>query len=80
VIRALFYASPIIYGLATCRAVPRPRRLLNPLSGIFALYRVGLFPDQWDPRRRVAAVMSLAFLALGIVVFRRLEPAVLKEL
>ena len=40
-----------------------------------------MFPEEWNlPAVGVAAAMSLAFLALGVVVFRRLEPAVLKEL
>ena len=53
----------------------------NPLSGIFTLYRMGFFPDQWDTLSVVVgAVMSLLFLALGILVFRRLERPVLKEL
>ena len=81
ILRALFYASPIIYGLSDLPSPFRELAVLNPLSGIFALYRVGLFPDQWDATAvLVAAVMSLAFLALGLVVFRRLEPSVLKEL
>ncbi|EXJ51336.1 MULTISPECIES: ABC transporter permease [Microbacterium] len=81
ILRALFYASPIIYGLSDLPSPFRELAVFNPLSGIFALYRVGLFPDQWDATAvLVAAVMSLAFLALGLVVFRRLEPSVLKEL
>lgn len=81
ILRALFYASPIIYGLADLPSPFRELAVFNPLSGIFALYRVGLFPDQWDATAvLVSAVMSLVFLALGLVVFRRLEPSVLKEL
>ena len=81
VLRALFYASPIIYGLQDLPSPFRELALFNPLSGIFALYRSGLFPREWDPVAiGVAAVMSLAILGLGILVFRRLEPAVLKEL
>ena len=72
------------------RVPPRagPRRVLwtamiafNPLAGIFTLYRVGFFPDQWDTLSvAVGAGMSILFLALGILVFRRLERPVLKEL
>ncbi|HYP73260.1 MAG TPA: ABC transporter permease [Microbacterium sp.] len=81
ILRALFYASPIIYGIPDLPAPFHQLALFNPLSGIFSLYRVGLFPDQWDPLAvGIAAAMSVAFLALGILVFRRLEPAVLKEL
>lgn len=81
VLRALFYASPIIYGLPDLPSPFREIALANPLSGIFILYRVGMFPDQWDPTAvGVAAALSVGLLALGIFVFRRLEPAVLKEL
>jgi len=81
ILRALFYASPIIYGLPDLPSPFRELALFNPLSGIFALYRAGLFADEWDLLAvLVAAVMSFAFLGLGVLVFRRLEPAVLKEL
>ena len=53
----------------------------NPLSGIFTLYRVGFFPEVWDTLSvDVGAAMSIGFLVVGIVVFRRLERPVLKEL
>ncbi|MBG0717941.1 ABC transporter permease [Microbacterium sp. 2C] len=81
ILRALFYASPIIYGISDLPSTFRELALFNPLSGIFTLYRSGMFPEEWNlPAVGVAAAMSLAFLALGVVVFRRLEPAVLKEL
>ncbi|KXC04656.1 MULTISPECIES: ABC transporter permease [Microbacterium] len=81
ILRALFYASPIIYGVNDLPGIFRDLALLNPLSGIFTLYRVGLFPGEADVTAvLVAAVVSLGILALGVVVFRRLEPAVLKEL
>lgn len=81
ILRALFYASPIIYGLPDLPSPFRELALFNPLTGIFSLYRAGLFPGQLDPLAiGVAAGMSLLFLAIGVLVFRRLEPAVLKEL
>lgn len=81
VLRALFYASPIVYGLPDLPAPFRELALFNPLTGIFSLYRAGLFPDQLDlVAIGVATAMSLLFLAIGAIVFRRLEPAVLKEL
>ncbi|MET0861560.1 MAG: ABC transporter permease [Microbacterium sp.] len=81
VLRALFYATPIIYSINDLPGVFREIGAFNPLAGIFTLYRVGFFPDQWDTLSVVvAAVMSVLFLALGVVVFRRLERPVLKEL
>ena len=81
ILRALFYASPVIYGVAD---LPEPFRELaafNPLAGIFTMYRVGFFPEQWDSFAvAMSFVMTSFFLVLGIVSFRRLEPSVLKEL
>jgi len=81
VLRFLFYASPIIYGT---QDLPERFHLLaafNPLSGIFGLYRSAFFPDQLDLLEvLVGAGMSLLLLAVGILVFRRAERAVLKEI
>ncbi|NYD54962.1 ABC transporter permease [Microbacterium pseudoresistens] len=81
ILRALFYASPVIYSVAD---LPAPFDVLgafNPLAGIFTLYRVGFFPDQWHTTPVIiAVVMSVGFLALGMLVFRSLERTVLKEL
>ncbi|MEJ1156480.1 ABC transporter permease [Microbacterium marmarense] len=81
ILRALFYASPIIYGVADLPGVFSELAAFNPLSGIFTLFRVGFFPDQWDTLAVVVgAMMSVAFLGLGMLVFRSLERPVLKEL
>ena len=81
ILRALFYASPVIYGVADLPGVFRELVAFNPLSGIFTLYRMGFFPEEWDTLAVVSsAVLSVLVLGLGLLVFRRLEPAVLKEL
>lgn len=81
ILRALFYASPVIYGVSDLPGVFETLAAFNPLSGIFALYRVGFFPEEWDSWViGVGAVMCFLFLALGIIVFRRLERPLLKEL
>jgi ABC-2 type transport system permease protein len=73
--------SPIIYGIHNLPGAFTKLAAFNPLSGIFTLYRVGFFPDQWDSFAVfVSAVMSVAILALGVLVFPRLERPVLKEL
>lgn len=81
ILRALFYASPIIYGVAD---LPEPFDTLgafNPLAGIFTLYRVGFFPNQWDTTAVLFSVaITLVVLVLGLWVFRSLERTVLKEL
>jgi ABC-2 type transport system permease protein len=81
ILRALFYASPVIYGVEDLPGVFETLAAFNPLAGIFALYRVGFFAGEWDPWViGVGTVMSFLFLALGIFVVRRLERPVLKEL
>jgi ABC-2 type transport system permease protein len=81
VLRALFYVSPIIYGVSDLPRVFRYIADLNPLSAVFTLYRVGFFPDQWNTRTVIiGAVISLALLGIGLLTFPRFERAVLKEL
>ena len=81
ILRALFYGSPIIYGIHDLPGVFPQFAAFNPLSGIFTLFRVGFFPDQWDGLAvSIGAGMCVAFLAVGLTVFRSLERPVLKEL
>jgi ABC-2 type transport system permease protein len=81
ILRALFYATPIIYGISDLPGVFPELATFNPLAGIFTLYRAGFFPEQWNTLAvLVAAAMSLAILVLGILTFRKLERPVLKEL
>jgi ABC-2 type transport system permease protein len=80
-LRFLFYASPIIYGTTDLPAQLHTLAAFNPLSGIFSLYRAAFFPDQLEPFTVImSAVISLVALGLGILVFRRSERAVLKEI
>ncbi|WP_440711533.1 ABC transporter permease [Herbiconiux sp. YIM B11900] len=80
-LRFLFYASPIIYGTHDLPENLQPWAAFNPLSGIFALYRTGFFADQLDWLQvGVGAGMSVLLLAIGVLVFRRSERAVLKEI
>ena len=81
ILRALFYASPVIYGVSDLPGVFETLAAFNPLSGIFALYRVGFFAEEWDPWVvGIGAMISFLILALGLLVFRRLERPLLKEL
>ena len=81
ILRALFYASPIIYGVSDLPAPFETLAAFNPLSGIFTLYRAAFFTETWDGFVViVGAIMSFAILALGMWVFGRLERPVLKEL
>lgn len=81
ILRVLFYASPIIYSVSDLPGAFSQLAAFNPLSGIFTLYRVGFFPEVWDTLSvAVSVVMCVAFLVAGVLVFRRLERNVLKEL
>lgn len=85
--RVLFYASPIIYPLALVQSSSMPEWVkvlyqMNPLVGIFQLHHAVWYPEEFpDAGMLTAAVVgSLLLLLFGWWVFRRLEPAVLKEL
>ncbi len=80
ILRFLFYASPIIYGLGDLPADLDFWASFNPLAGIISLYRASFFPDQLDARAvLIAAAMSVIVLGVGVLVFRRMVRAVLKE-
>jgi ABC-2 type transport system permease protein len=80
-LRFLFYASPIIYGIRDLPPTLHFWAAFNPLSGIISLYRAAFFAGQLDWFTvAVAAGMSFLALAIGILVFRRTERAVLKEI
>jgi ABC-2 type transport system permease protein len=80
VLRFLFYASPIIYGLSDLPAGLDFWGAFNPLAGIISLYRASYFPEQLDLRAvLISAIMSLVILGIGALVFRRMVRAVLKE-
>ncbi|QZY53356.1 ABC transporter permease [Leucobacter tenebrionis] len=80
-LRMGFYASPVIYGAADLPEFAQPLAWLNPLSGIFALFRAGFFPDQLDwPLVATSAGLTAVILAAGIILFNRSIGGVLKEL
>jgi ABC-2 type transport system permease protein len=83
----VFYFSPVIYGVHDVTESDRlgpvgDLYLLNPLAGIFDLYRTAFFPDEWSGWTGVAisAAVSVLVFVLGVYVFRRLEGTVLKEI
>jgi ABC-2 type transport system permease protein len=87
IIRVLFYATPIIYPLSLVRESGLPGWVkivyeLNPLVGIFQLQHAIWYPDEFPDARLLATTVagSLLLLVAGWWAFRRLEPAVLKEL
>ncbi|PPF60171.1 ABC transporter permease [Clavibacter californiensis] len=81
VLRFLFYASPIVYSSSDLPAELHPWAALNPLTGVFGLYRAAFFPSELDWYAvGVSAAISVGLVAVGALVFRRSLPAVLKEI
>ncbi|WP_203713485.1 ABC transporter permease [Asanoa siamensis] len=86
-LRVLFYATPIIYPLAMVQNANMPGWAkdvyeLNPLVGIMELYHAIWYPEMFPSATLLGITVgiSVALLVGGWWVFRRLEPAVLKEL
>jgi len=85
--RVLIYALPVVYPLSKVLDAPMPAWVktvyqLNPLVGILELHHDAWLGGSHPPARLLATAVlgSVGFLVLGWVVFRALEPAVLKEL
>jgi len=82
ILRLLFYASPIIYGLNDLEKLHLTFwGAFNPLSGIIGLYRSAFFPQDlnWFDVA-VSAGMTAIVVVVGILVFRRTIRSVLKEI
>jgi len=85
-LRLLFYFSPIIFGIQDINdrlgGAAAKVFALNPLVGIFDLYRIGFFADQWSGWGPliVSVVAAVVAMTIGLAVFRRLEGTVLKEI
>lgn len=81
ILRFAFYASPIIYGLGDLPEQLRWVAALNPLAGIFGMYRAAFFPQELDMFAiLISTGVSLALLGIGIAVFSRTIRTVLKEI
>ena len=80
VLRFLFYASPIIYGLRDLGDLAF-WGAFNPLAGIFSLYRSAFFPRELDWFAvGISAAMTVVFLVVGFLVYRGSIRRVLKEI
>jgi ABC-2 type transport system permease protein len=83
ILRLLFYATPIVYGIEKFDKHETIKRVLefNPLSGIMGIYRSAFFTGELNWRAVIiSAVISLIVLGIGVLSFRRNVRAVLKEL
>lgn len=86
ILRFMFYATPVIYGLSDIYKADVPDLLrsiylLNPMTGLISMYRSGFFAEQlrWDAVI-VSILVSLVLFFAGWKVFSTLESAVLKEI
>lgn len=82
ILRLLFYASPIIYGLNDLEKLHLTFwGAFNPLSGIIGLYRSAFFPNDlnWFDVA-VTTGLTAVIVVVGLLVFRRTIRAVLKEI
>jgi len=88
ILLAWFYASPVIYPLDSAgpRVIESQRVVeilrLNPVSGFMEIMHHGMYSGTMPPGwcwLSLGAWTAL-FLGLGILVFRRAEPTVVKEL
>lgn len=81
ILRFMFYASPIIYS---ANDLPDPFvawGALNPLFGIFSIYRSMFFAEQLNWYLiGVSSAVILILLALSMFIFSRSESQVLKEI
>jgi ABC-2 type transport system permease protein len=81
VMRMAFYCTPIIYSLDKAPHLLRVVLWFNPMSGILELFRSGFFKGEMNLLSVASAcVLTVVLLLVGAFVFKRLEPAVLKEI
>jgi len=88
VVRMLFYLCPVLYSQSRILDNPRIPEVVkqvydyNPFTTILGLYRSGVYEMEL-PSFAVATkgtIVSVGVFVLGVWVFRRMEPAVLKEI
>ena len=81
---AWFYASPVIYPLGQGLIPAGFEKVImyNPVAGILEIFHAILYRGTWPGGWMwiSAAAWSLTVFALGLAVFRRAEPVVVKEL
>ncbi len=84
VLLAWFYASPVIYPLGMGMLPPRVEHIIrfNPLSGILEILHSAMYSGTWPEAWCWISgfFWSAGFLLMGVLVFRRYEPSVVKEL
>lgn len=84
ILLAWFYASPIIYPLGAGLIPAKMEAIIqfNPVAGAMEIFHsimyYGVWPEMWSWVSLLA--WTIVLLVSGILVFRKLEPSVVKEL
>jgi ABC-2 type transport system permease protein len=80
VMRALFYLSPVLYSITKIPEHIQPFASVNPMVAILGLYRVGFWSSEIETPWHYALSFGVivVIIAIGFLVFRRLEPRILK--
>jgi len=80
ILRALFYLSPVLFAISRIPAQVRPFAMLNPIVGIFGMYRAGFWDAELQlwPAFLIAIAITIVLFFGGYWVFARNERRVLK--
>src|SRR5882757_307464 len=87
-VRILFYMCPVLYGsekvLQSKHINPVIKAFYeyNPFTTVLSMFRGAVFRNELPPVSTAVhgTIVAFALLIIGLVVFRRLEPDVLKEI
>ncbi|PQM58882.1 MAG: hypothetical protein CL523_05780 [Actinomycetales bacterium] len=81
VLRAMFYLSPVLYSVSNIPEGAQFIASFNPLVGVLGLYRVGWWPEEASTATGygISLTLCLVIFVAGVLVFRKLEPRILKE-
>lgn len=82
IMRLLFYVSPILYSVSRVPEQLQPFTIINPLTGILDLYRVGFWPEAVMPWYAyvITAGICLGVLGFGLVFYKKMEMRMLRAI
>ncbi len=84
ILLAWFYASPVIYPLGEGLIPVRMEAFIrfNPVAGAMEIFHSTMYYGTWPDLWAWVSLVSWTFviLALGLIIFKRMEPSVVKEL
>ncbi|XVX19333.1 ABC transporter permease [Actinomycetota bacterium] len=81
ILRMMFYMTPVIFVFTKAPPWLQSVFKLNPVTGLLETYRAGFFHAHVDkPTVLIGWALTLGLLAAGLIVFSKLERAVLKEI